>query len=124
MSVASECSSRGDTPMNTFESILQWGPHRGPHPGPHAPMGPTGGAGAGMPWGAWGTGGDLLLTLVVLLLLAVLLVAAVYALSSRRQRASRDDTEVLSVLRRRYARGDIDDEEFDRKRTRLEEPTS
>ncbi|AUV83411.1 hypothetical protein C2R22_18635 [Salinigranum rubrum] len=113
--------------MNTFAVLLQWGPHRGPHPGPHAPMGPTGGAGAGagagMPWGAgaWGMGGGLFAGLVALLLLAILVVGAVYLLSTaRRETESDGDTDALAVLKRRYARGEIDDEEFERRRGRLD----
>ena len=90
-------------------------------------MGPTGGAGAGMPWGAgaWGMGGGLLTGLVALLLLVVLVVGAVYLLSTARRGAETDgDTDALAVLKRRYARGEIDDEEFERRRGRLDGGTA
>lgn len=120
MSCATEVLDSGDTPMNTLDILLQWGPHRGPHPGPHAPMAPTGGTGSGMPWSVWGVGGGLFPTLVGLVLLIVLVVGVVSLLSSRRMREPGDDTDALGVLRRRYARGEIDDEEFERRRGRLD----
>ncbi len=92
-------------------------------------MGPTGGAGAGMPWGAgtWGmgAGGGLLLALLTLLLLVVFVVGAVYLLSIVRRETTGDtDSDALAVLRRRYARGEIDDEEFERRQIGLDGPVS
>jgi putative membrane protein len=110
-----------NTMTDTLGVLLQWGPHHGPH-GPHAPMGPGGGAGMGgaMPWGTAGAGGFGLVWPLVLLGLAVaVLVAGVYLL--RRLDADRTaESDALTVLRGRYARGEIDDEEFQRRRTRLD----
>jgi putative membrane protein len=71
--------------------------------------------------GVWsvGAGGGLFLGLVTLLLLVVLVAGAVYLLSTARRDADAD-TDALTVLRRRYARGEIDDEEFERRQTRLD----
>ena len=105
---------------DTLGVLLQWGPHHGPH-GPHAPMGPGGGAGMGgaMPWGTAGAGFGLVWPLVLLGLVVAAFVAGVYLL--RRLDADRTaDSDALTVLRGRYARGEIDDEEFQRRRTRLD----
>ncbi|WP_136589857.1 SHOCT domain-containing protein [Salinigranum halophilum] len=108
--------------LDTLTALAQWGPHPGPHPGPHAPMGPAGGGGfgTGMAGGTWGVGGGFVLTLVLLLLLAAVIVGVAYLLSTRiRTEDSRDD-DALAVLERRYARGEVDDEEFERRRGRLD----
>lgn len=96
--------------------LLQWGPHHGPH----GPMGP-GGAGAGgtMAWGTGGAGFGLVWPLLLLGLVVAALVAGVYLL--RRLDATQNhESDALTVLRGRYARGEIDDEEFQRRRTRLD----
>ena len=73
-------------------------------------MGTHGGMGWGMGWGVW------LLWPALLILGGV----AAYALL----RSAEGDTErsdgALSALRERYARGDIDDEEFERRRETLQ----
>ena len=70
-------------------------------------MGSHGGMGWGMGWGAW-------LLWPALLLGGV----AAYALLVRARADSSDDA--LSALREQYARGDIDDEEFERRRQTLQ----
>ncbi|MFD1635004.1 SHOCT domain-containing protein [Haloplanus ruber] len=93
--------------------------HPGPHgPGPHWGGGHHWGAGslgdAGMgafgPWGGWW---------LLLVLLAVLAVVAVGYLAARRIEGDAD--EALATLRERYAAGELDDEEFERRRNRLTE---
>jgi putative membrane protein len=75
-----------------------------------------------MPWGAGGTGLGLLWWILTLALL-VAVVAAVAVLLLRLRgggTGAEPGTDALDVLRRRYARGEIDDDEFDRRRTRLD----
>ncbi|WP_324665047.1 SHOCT domain-containing protein [Haloarcula sediminis] len=72
-------------------------------------MGTHDGMGWGMGWGAW----------FLWPALAVLGGVAGYALLARSGGDGSDDA--LSTLKERYARGDIDDEEFERRRERLEE---
>lgn len=93
------------------------GPHgpMGPNPGPH-PM-PYGGPGGGtMPWEVAGTGlyPALLWLLVLVAVVALLAYLAVRLLDGLPAGAGAAD-----VLERRYARGEIDDEEFERRRDRL-----
>jgi putative membrane protein len=71
-----------------------------------------------MSWGTWGVGSGLLPTLVMLVLLGALIVGVAYLLSTTRRGTG--DTDALAVLRRRYANGEIDDEEFERRRGRLD----
>jgi|GEM_PF-1970214 len=104
--------------------VAQWQP--GPHgPGPHGPHWSGTGAGAGPDTGGMGPGlglgmaGDWWLVFVLAVVLALLAVAAVVA-----ARHFRDDTGdgtdgALAVLRKRYAAGDLDGEEFERRRDRL-----
>jgi putative membrane protein len=108
--------------------LWQWGPHR--------PTGPHGGA--GMPWGGaggghWAGGGwiGLLLALLVALAVVALLVGAVALLVGARDGGARAEStadagsrDALGVLRRRYAAGEVDDDEFDRRRARLDRPGS
>lgn len=99
--------------------LLQAEPH-GPH-GPHGPMGPNGAGGWGMPWGTAG-GGPLPALLWLLVLLAVVagLVYLAWRLADERPTAARTGTtDAREVLETRYARGEIDDEEFERRRDRL-----
>jgi len=101
--------------------LLQTGPH-GPHgpTGPHAPMGPNGGAGWGaMPWGAGGATGSLPTLLWLLLLLAVVAGVAYLAWRLAGDRPAGGTTDARAVLETRYARGEIDHEEFERRRDRL-----
>lgn len=88
--------------------LLQWGPHYGPH---HGPMGGAGGVGGGFLWGPlW-----ILLAIVVLIGGAFL---AFHLLQEQEPTETAD--EALKLLRRRYATGEIDEEEFENRRTRLE----
>ena len=104
--------------------LLQAGPH-GPHPtGPHGPMGPNGAGGWGaMPWSAGGAG--LLPTLLWLLVLLAVVAGLAYLawrLAGGRSLAGTDTstrTDAVGVLETRYANGEIDDEEFERRRDRL-----
>jgi len=101
--------------------LAQWQP--GPHgPGPHDPhwggghhwgggmagsgMGP--GVGFGMGGGWW-----------LLLLLAILAVGIVAAALYLTTHAGEDEDGALATLRERYAAGDLDEEEFERRRERL-----
>jgi putative membrane protein len=73
-------------------------------------MGP---GGTGMSGAGFGGGGWWLVLLVALLVVGVV-VAALY-LTSREG----GEDGALTVLRERYAAGDLDDEEFERRRERL-----
>lgn len=98
-------------------TLLQWGPHRGPH----GPMGPHGGAGVGtMPWGGTGGAGFGLLWWLVLLAVALALLVGVVSLVRRLDASAATEQDAVAVLRARYASGEIDDEEFDRRRRRLD----
>ena len=46
-------------------------------------------------------------------------VALVYLLVTRREKTGRTDDDALAVLRRRYAEGEIDEEEFETRRAKL-----
>jgi uncharacterized membrane protein len=105
------------TPMyDALGLLLQWGPHRGPH----GPMGPHGGGAGAMPWDVAGTGLGPLWSLLLLVLVVALLVAGVYLVVRLAEEAATDTDDALGLLRQRYARGEIDDDEFDRRRTRLD----
>lgn len=97
--------------------VLQWGPHRGPH----APPGPHWGGGAMAPWGgAGGAGGawfGVLAPLLGLLLLAAVVVGVLYL--SRSGTATAGSDRAIELLRERYARGEVSDEEFERRAARL-----
>lgn len=99
------------------QHFAQWGPH-GPH-GPHGPMGPDWVARSGLaPWSnAGATGFELLLPLIWALLLGVVLVGMSYLLLSRAQPARSD--RATTLLRERYARGELSDEEFEHRAERL-----
>jgi putative membrane protein len=86
--------------------LLQWGPHHGPH---YGPMDAAGGAGGYLGGPVW-----LLLSVVVLVALTYLALRVVGSLG-----AETGPDEAFTTLRRRYARGEVDDEEFDRRRERL-----
>ncbi|ELZ92940.1 hypothetical protein C440_12504 [Haloferax mucosum ATCC BAA-1512] len=73
-----------------------------------------GGGGSAVPWWMWGTG-----LVGQLLLIAVLVGGGVLLFRAVGGDGTRGD-EALAELRSAYARGDIDDEEFDRRRERLE----
>jgi len=93
------------------QQVAQWGPH--------GPMGPDWVARSGLaPWNsAAGTGFELLLPLIWLLLLGVLLVGAVYLLGTRGDAPDAD--RATTLLRERYARSEITDEEFETRSARL-----
>ncbi len=68
-------------------------------------------------WHGWGWG--------VMLVLGVIIVVGVFAavlLAARSgSGAPADQKTALDVLKERYARGEIDDEEFERRKRRLEQ---
>ena len=120
----------GETMTDVPGFLLQTAPH-GPH-GPHAPHGPVGpngpmGPGGGAGWGSipWGTaGGGLLPGLLWLLVLLAVLAGLAYLvlrLADGRPADMSDpaESDPVGVLETRYARGEIDDEEFERRRDRL-----
>ena len=74
-------------------------------------------------WGGWLWGGLGLLLLLGLLVAVVVLVARGSGAASGASADRRGVEDALAVLRRRYAEGDIDEEEFERRRTRLLETT-
>ena len=69
-------------------------------------------------WGAWGLG-MLLFGLLWMALLVALPVYLVYRLTAGSETTDRTEESALAVLQERYARGEIDDEEFERRRARL-----
>lgn len=91
--------------------------------GPHGPMAPHGGHGGGlMPWGgAGGAGFGFLWLLVWLLILVAVVVGGVYLALHllRDQDRGAGIDNALTVLRQRYARGEIDEEEFEERASRL-----
>jgi putative membrane protein len=66
--------------------------------------------------GTVGGFGGWLTLLVLAFLLAALVVAVAYAWT---REEGRDDDGAMATLRERYAAGDVDDEEFGRRRDRL-----
>ena len=107
--------------MTTLSTLLlQWGPHHPGGPGgpmgPQGPMGPGGWSGAGtMPWGMeTGLGWWLLLLLLVVAVAAVVVALALWAESTS------ESDDAIGALRARYARGEIDDEEFEHRRAKLD----
>ncbi|USZ70189.1 SHOCT domain-containing protein (plasmid) [Halorussus salilacus] len=76
--------------------------------------GMMGGSGWGLFGGAMGLWGLLWMGLLIAVPLYV-----VYALLNRE--SSGNDEQSLSVLRERYARGELSDDEFERRRKRLEQ---
>ncbi|MFC6756704.1 MULTISPECIES: SHOCT domain-containing protein [Haloarcula] len=73
-------------------------------------MGTHGGMGWGMGWGAW------FLWPALLLLGGV----AAYALLRQANGGTAGSDDAMSALRERYARGDIDEEEFEQRRQTLQ----
>jgi putative membrane protein len=69
-------------------------------------------------WGVWGWG-MLLFGLLWMALLIGLPVFLVYWLVTRFQTDDHAEDSALAVLREQYARGEIDDEEFEHRRDRL-----
>ncbi|WP_248896684.1 SHOCT domain-containing protein [Haloplanus halobius] len=108
--------------LSGLAPLAQW--HPGPHgPGPHGPH--WGGAGTGMGTGAGvGVGGGWLLTLLLVVLLLVVVAAvllyAVRTVDARDVGADEEGDRALDTLRERYATGEVDDEEFERRLTRLQ----
>ena len=105
--------------------VAQWGP--GPHgPGPHGPhwgggpMGPMGPGGTGVSNTGIGLGfGGWWLALLLALLVVGLVAAALYLTSRDADGDGGHEDGALAVLRERYAAGDLDEEEFERRRERL-----
>ena len=114
--------------MTAFAGLpipLQWYPHDGPHgphgpAGPGGPMGPGGGAPGWMPYHDAGLLGAAWPFLWLLLAAAVVLAVAYLAIRvlGDGERAT-DADGALAVLRRRYARGEIDADEFEERAGRL-----
>lgn len=69
-------------------------------------------------WSSWGWG-MMLFGLLWMALLVALPIYLVYWLATRSQTDGRTADSALAVLQERYARGEIDDEEFDRRCARL-----
>ncbi|WP_197431367.1 SHOCT domain-containing protein [Halorubrum sp. CBA1125] len=69
-------------------------------------------------WSGWGWG-MMLFSLLGMALLVALSVDLVYWIATRFRTAGRAEDSALTVLQKRYARGEIDDEEFDHRRDRL-----
>ncbi|WP_459194525.1 SHOCT domain-containing protein [Halosimplex sp. J119] len=93
---------------DTITLLLQTGPHHGPHGGA---MGPFGGGGMefAAPWG-----------LLWIALWIGLFTAGLYLLATRTDnRNPSEPTDPVITLERRYARGEIDEEEFDERRAKL-----
>ena len=90
--------------------LQQWGQHHGPH---YRPMGGAGGFGSGIHWSPWWV----LVALVVLVGVVYLVGQLLRARDSTRSADAPDGA--LADLRKRYATGDIDAEEFEERRTRL-----
>ena len=94
--------------------------------GPHGPMGPgTGGGMAGGGWAGGTMGGGLFPRLgpwgglIGLLVVVLLLGAAVYAIAALATREGGDEDggdDALEILERRYARGELDEEEYEVRR--------
>lgn len=72
-------------------------------------------------WGGWMVGGiGFLWMLLGTLVLVGIPVALVYLLLIRRESiGGRSDDDALALLRRRYAQGEIDEEEFETRRAKL-----
>jgi len=70
-------------------------------------------------WGLWGWG-MMLFGLFWMALLIGLPIYSAYWLTSRSQTEKQTEDNALVVLREQYARGEIDDEEYERRRTLLE----
>lgn len=69
-------------------------------------------------WGIW-SWGMMLIGLLWMALLIALPVYIVYWLTTRSPSDGPTEDSALAVLQERYARGEIDDEEFERRRARL-----
>lgn len=78
-----------------------------------------GGMGYGMGWGGHVLGWLFMLTFWVLII--VVAVAAVRWLSGSATRDTRSSQNALDILRERYARGEIDREEFQQRKRDLEQ---
>lgn len=67
----------------------------------------------------WGWGWMTIWSLPIIVLIGVLIAAALRSGPDRRSSSARDSAE--AVLRRRYATGEIDESEFNRRRAVLED---
>ena len=67
----------------------------------------------------WGWGGHMwILGIVCIVFIVVIVLVVVNALQSKKEEGETESP--MDVLKKRYARGEIDDEEFERKKERLE----
>ena len=106
----------------TTQLLAQWGPH---HPGPHGPMGPYapmgqyGEMGTGGVWGGFGLLAALGLLLALLAVVALGLYLLVRLAREGALVGEPTDDAALATLRERFARGEIDAEEYEERRGRL-----
>jgi putative membrane protein len=93
--------------MDILTILLQQTGHHGAH---YGPMGGAGGFGTGFHWSLWW-----------MLISLVILVGILYLVGQWLHRRNTTDTrdEALATLRQRYATGEIDEGEFEERRTRL-----
>jgi putative membrane protein len=75
--------------------------------------------GGGMMGGGWGLSGGTM-GLFGLLWMGLVFAIPLYLVFTLAKRGGEDDERPLSVLRERYARGELTDEEFQQRRERLE----
>ena len=69
-------------------------------------------------WGLWGWG-MMLFGLLWMALIIGLPIYLIYWLTTRSQTETQPEDSALAVLREQYARGEIDDEQYERRRDRL-----
>jgi putative membrane protein len=76
-----------------------------------------------MMWGSWGVGMMLLMFLFWVAMIVAILVAICWLVTAGRHgrggAATRDTDSALDILQKRYARGEISQEEFDTMRQHL-----
>lgn len=78
-------------------------------------------------WDGWGWGGWFLMTLVMVVFWALVITAVVLAIryvsggSDQRQRPTRESSRAEDVLAERFARGEIDEDEFRRRMATIRE---
>lgn len=82
-------------------------------------MGPHWGGGGMMPFGGGGVGTGFLGPLLWVLLLAVIVLGVVYLVRTTTTSATSQSDRAMAILREQYARGDLSDEEFDNRASRL-----
>ena len=76
-----------------------------------------------MMWGSWGVGMMLMMLLFWVAIIVAIIVAIRWLVTAgsqgRRVAAARDTDSALDILKKRYARGEISQEEFDTMRQHL-----